>query len=222
MNILRRKRNRYYFFGIVSSTLILLCGIIPVRLAIAYNQAPQPQAILTLGGGIQREKFTAEFAQAYPSLEIWVSSGTKPEIARTVFRKAGIPDEQVHLDRRALDTVTNFTSLVKDFKNQGIQHVYLITSDFHMPRAKAIATVVLGSQGIAFTPVSIPTDEPPESQLRIVRDSGRAFLWVFTGRTGASLNLQRQSDTARASVTNKSGGVEDKESGRENSILLGM
>jgi uncharacterized SAM-binding protein YcdF (DUF218 family) len=194
MNILRRKRKRNgcRFICLVSFTLILLLiGIIPVRIAIAYYQTPQPQAILTLGGGIAREEFTAQFAKTHPSLEIWVSTGSPPKTAQPIFRNAGIPDSRVHLDYRAIDTVTNFTSLVADFQRQNIQHLYLITSDFHMRRAKAIAFFVLGSRGIAFTPVPIPTNHPPETKLHILRDISRALLWLITGRTGASLrNLQ--------------------------------
>ena len=166
----------------------MLLSIIPVQLAIAFYQAPLPQAIFTLGGGLDREEFTAQFAAWYPSLEIWVSSGTRPDKAREIFQAAGISDERVNLDRRAVDTVTNFTSLVADFKSLNIQHLYLITSDFHMRRAIAIATLVLGSRGIAFTPVSIPSKQPPESWLHIFRDFGRALFWIFTGHTGASLN----------------------------------
>ena len=189
MKKFHHKRKGYRFFCLASAALILvLISIIPVRLAIATKIAPLPQAILTLGGGPDREQFTAHFAQMYPSLEIWVSSGTPPDNAREIFQAAGIPNTRVHIDRRAVDTVTNFTSLVKDFKKRNFHHLYLITSDFHMPRSLAIATFVLGSQGIAFTPVSIPSDKPPESWLRILRDSGRALIWVVTGRTGASLN----------------------------------
>ncbi|MBD2129866.1 YdcF family protein [Microcoleus sp. ZQ-A2] len=185
-----RKRWKSRFFALLSyAFLLLLLGIIPARLAIASYQAPHPQGILTLGGGRDREEFTAQFAKYYPSLEIWVSSGTSPDLARPIFRAAGIPDSRVHLDNRAVDTVTNFTSLVEDLKRRHIQHIYLITSDFHMSRAKAIATIVLGSQGIAFTPVSVPTREPVESQLHILRDVVRAFLWLVTGRTGASLRI---------------------------------
>lgn len=146
MRIFRGKRNGYKFYSLVSCTLIvLLLGIIPMRLAIAYYQAPYPQAIFTLGGGMEREQFTAQFAKDHPSLDIWVSSGYHPQKARLIFRAAGIPDARVNFDSRALDTVTNFTSLVADFKRREIQHLDLITSDFHMPRAKAIATLVLGS-----------------------------------------------------------------------------
>jgi uncharacterized SAM-binding protein YcdF (DUF218 family) len=159
-----------------------------VRLAIAYYQAPIPEAILTLGGDFEREPFTAQFAQAYPDLNIWVSTGSPPEKARVTFRQAGIAEERVHLDRRAVDTVTNFTTLVPTFKTQDIQHVYLITSDFHMRRAKAIAFFVFGSRGIAFTAVSVPSDKPSESLLHILRDTGRAAIWIVTGRTGASFN----------------------------------
>ncbi len=166
----------------------MLLLLIPIRLAIANYQTPHPQGILTLGGGQDREEFTARFAQTHPSLEIWVSSGIPPNNAREIFRAVGIRKQRVHLDYRASDTITNFTSLVQDFKNRNIQHLYVITSDFHMLRAKAIASIVLGSQGITFTPISIPSNEPTESFVRILRDSGRSIFWVFTGRTGASLS----------------------------------
>lgn len=181
-----------YRFFCLASTLLLLLSIIPIRIAIAKTCAPFPQAILTLGGGSEREELAARLAQMYPSLEIWVSSGTSPESAHQTFQSAGIANTRVHLDRRAVDTVTNFTSLVKDFKKRHFQHLYVITSDFHMPRAKAVAIFVLGSQGITFTPLSVPSNKPPESWLLILRDSSRALFWIFTGYTGASLKLMLQ------------------------------
>lgn len=168
--------------------LVVLISFIPVRIAIAHIQAPQPQAILTLGSWLDREFFTAQFATKHPNLEIWVSSGTPPEFASPIFRAFGIPESRVHLNYRAVDTVTNFTTLVGDFKRHKIQHLYLITSEYHLTRAKAVATLILGSQGIIFTPVSVPSNEPSESGLRILRDICRSLLWIFIGRTGASLN----------------------------------
>ncbi len=189
MNILSSQHKKQRFFLWASSTfLLLLVTFIPVRLMVAYHQAPHPQAILTLGGGINREKFTAEFAQNHPKLDIWVSSGISEQKARPIFAAADIPEERVYLDYDAVDTVTNFTTIGPDFRRRNIQHVYLITSDFHMPRAKAIASIVFGSQGIAFTPITIPSNRRPESSLRIARDAGRSLLWLVTGRTGASLN----------------------------------
>lgn len=168
--------------------VIFWLSIIPIRLTRAWQQVPEPQAILTLGGGIGREKAAAKLAQDYPHLEIWVSSGSLlPKEAYSLFQEFGIAEHRLHLDRRATDTVTNFTTLVNELEQSNIKHVYLVTSDFHLPRATAIATIVLGSRGIAFTPVAITSDHPPESTLKILRDSGRSLFWILTGHTGASL-----------------------------------
>ncbi|MDB9374988.1 YdcF family protein [Nodularia sphaerocarpa] len=182
------KLKQKYGFLIIAGFILALLSIIPIRLAIATYQSPQPQAILTLGGSPEREEFTAEFAQKHPQLDIWVSSGSSPETALAIFENADIAQQRLHLDQRAVDTVTNFTTLVEDFQHHHIQHIYLITSAYHMPRAKAIATIVLGSQGITFTPVPIPSQKPRESIVRIVRDSGRSLLWIVSGRTGASFH----------------------------------
>jgi uncharacterized SAM-binding protein YcdF (DUF218 family) len=174
----------------VAGTLIWL-GSLPIRMAIAAHQAPEPELILVLGGGTGREEAAAQIAKYHPSLEVWVSSGDgMPQSVYAIFQAAGVDNKRVHPDYRATDTVTNFTTLVSEFQQRGIQHLFLVTSDFHMPRAKAIATVVLGSRGIAFTPVAVPSNRSPESNLRIARDVGRSLLWVATGKTGASWGQQ--------------------------------
>jgi uncharacterized SAM-binding protein YcdF (DUF218 family) len=183
------KLKRFWKYGTVGFSSILLVGlsVIPLRLALAAQQAPYPEAILVLGGDAHREEIGAQLAQHYPELRVWVSTGETPKVSRAIFQSAGIPDDRVYLDYRASDTVTNFTTLVSEFQQKGIQHLYVVTSDFHMPRAKVIATIVLGSNGITFTPISVPTGAPRESLLRIARDGGRSILWLATGRTGASL-----------------------------------
>lgn len=180
---------RWRLICLASLSLILtLLSIIPLQLAIAINQAPQPQAFLMLGGDPTREQLTAELAQWYPSLEIWVSSPPEPQKTYETFQAVGIPKSRLHIDVHATDTLTNFTSVVGDFKQRQLQHIFLITSDFHMLRAKAIATFVLGSQGITFTPISVPSKRTDsESLLRIIRDIVRSLLWIATGHTGASL-----------------------------------
>lgn len=177
---------------ILISIIVINLGFIPVKIAIARFQAPVPQGILTLGGDPQREVFTAEFARKHPQLPIWVSTGSEEMLAREIFHSAGVDNRRVYIDRRATDTVTNFTTLVKDFRQQKIKHLYLITSDFHLPRAQAIALIVLGSQGITYTPISLASDRPAESKLKTFRDLGRSFIWIFTRHTGSSLNSERK------------------------------
>lgn len=147
----------------------------------------EPQAILVLGGDAEREHFAAQFASGHPDLEIWVSSGTNPEYAYWLFQEANIPLERVHLDYRAVDTVTNFTTVVEDLKQEGIESVYLVTSDYHMRRAAIIAQVVLGRHDIAFQPMPVPSGkDDAEPLVRGIRDGARAVIWVFTGQTGSS------------------------------------
>ncbi|MEM7797523.1 MAG: YdcF family protein [Cyanobacteria bacterium P01_D01_bin.71] len=150
-------------------------------------QLREPQAILVLGGAIEREHFAAEFAQQHPNLEIWVSSGTNPEYAQWLFQEADIELERVHLDYRAVDTVTNFTTVVEDLKQDGVESVYLVTSDYHMRRAKIIAQVVLSRHDITFEPLPVPSEQAgAEPLVQGLRDGARAMLWVVTGQTGSS------------------------------------
>ncbi len=164
-----------------------LCSIIPIRLAIATHLAPRPQAILMLGGDISREKAAAQLAYQHPLLPVWTSTGQPPKAAYAIFEAAGVSRDRLHLDYRAVDTVTNFTTLVSDLQQHNIHHIFLVTSDFHMPRARAIATIVLGSRGIAVTPIPVPSPNPPEHWTRTARDCFRSVVWLITGRTGASL-----------------------------------
>jgi uncharacterized SAM-binding protein YcdF (DUF218 family) len=163
--------------------LFLLClalarlACVPIQLYFARYSLPQ--AIVTLGGGPDREEFTAQFAKLYPELDIWISSGTAKEYVVNIFTRENIPLVRLHLDYRAVDTLTNFTTLVPNLKNHQIHHVYLITSDIHQPRAQAIAFWVFGSQNITYTPIPVASDLPPERLTRILRDRARAILWVL-------------------------------------------
>lgn len=187
---LRSKNYRTMWVAFTTSILVLLISFIPIRLVLAQMRSPIPQVIFTLGGGSGREEFTALFAQQHPTLDIWVSSGASTQQAKDIFRRAAIADNRINIDRRAIDTVTNFTSLVKDFRDRDIHHLYLITSDFHMRRARAIAFFVFGSRGITTTPVIITSQQPNESLIKVARDIGRSILWIATGHTGASLHPQ--------------------------------
>ncbi|NWF59725.1 MAG: YdcF family protein [Fischerella sp.] len=153
------------------------------------GQLVQPQAILVLGGStrkLEREKFTADFARKHSNLPIWISGGSPPRVTREVFAKAGINTQRLHLDYRANNTVENFTTLVDDLEKSGVKSVYLVTSDYHMRRATVIGEIVLGSRGISFKPVSVPSNNSPEPIAKSIRDGVRSLVWVATGYTGGN------------------------------------
>jgi uncharacterized SAM-binding protein YcdF (DUF218 family) len=166
-----------------------LSGVIAIRLAIAQQQAPEPQALLVLEGDTNRIRFAAQFSKSHPALPIWVSGNPGGfELNQLIFRQAGIPLERVHYDFCATDTVTNFTCNVDEFSQRQIQHVYVVTSSDHMPRSLAIAAIAFGSHGITCTPLSIPSEGSTESWFRILRDCIRCVIWLATGWTAANLN----------------------------------
>ncbi len=155
------------------------------------NQFIQPQAVILLGGStkyLEREKFTAQFARSHPHLPIWITGGSPKQFTEQVFKKAGVNPKRLHLDYEAVDTVTNFTTLVDDLESSGIKNVYLVTSDYHMRRARVIGEIVLGSRGISFKPVAIPSQQSPEPIQKSIRDAARAVVWVATGFTGTNPN----------------------------------
>lgn len=168
----------------------LLFFLVLLALWLGYKQVRgyfvRPEAILVLGGSQERERFAAQVAKTHPELSVWVSSGSPKWYVEKVFTNAGIERDRLHLDYRALDTVTNFTTLVDDFKAQGIDSVYLVTSENHMRRARLIGEIVFGSRGITLKPLSVPSTYPPEPVEKSLRDTLRALLWVATGRTGAT------------------------------------
>ncbi|MEM9807759.1 MAG: YdcF family protein [Cyanobacteria bacterium P01_D01_bin.56] len=168
------------------SVLLLAAGAWLVQWHVR-SRFSSPTVALVLGGDAKREEFAAEFATEHRDLDVWISSGANPEYSTWVFENAQVSLERLHLDYRAVDTVTNFTTLVDDFDRLGIKSVYLITSDYHMRRASTIAAIVLGSRGIHYKPLSVVSEQPSEPLLRSVRDGGRSILWVFTGKTGSEL-----------------------------------
>jgi uncharacterized SAM-binding protein YcdF (DUF218 family) len=165
--------------------------LLAFAIALSFHQVQswlqQPQAVLVLGGSPSREVFAAEFAREHPDLPIWVSSGSNRAYTEGVFSDAGIDPNRLHLDYRAEDTVTNFTTLVDQFKARNIRSLYVITSDYHMRRAEVIGEIVLGSRGIHFKPIAVPSNRAPETLDKTVRDGARAVLWVVTGKTGATI-----------------------------------
>ncbi|WP_206815087.1 YdcF family protein [Chroococcus sp. FPU101] len=148
-----------------------------------------PEAIIVLGGHESRERFAAKLALEHPELPIWVSSGSPKAYVKRIFAKEGVNTNpaHLHLDYRAVDTVTNFTTLVNDLKKHGVDSVYLVTSDNHMRRARIVGEIVLGSQGIMIKPLAVPSDAPSEPIEKSLRDGARAVLWLIMGSTGEDL-----------------------------------
>ncbi|PSP17919.1 MAG: YdcF family protein [Cyanobacteria bacterium QS_8_64_29] len=186
------RRPRWRWLGAALALGLLgAASVIPLQLARARQQQPQPEAVLVLGGGgSERMQRAARLLRQRPQLEAWISAPKQTWPAnRAAFRQTGVARDRLHPDFCPTDTVTNFTCLLQNeaFQAAGIQHLYVVTSDYHMRRARTIAVLVLGSRGIAVTPLAVPTSRSPEDWQRAARDALRSLLWLATGRTGAGL-----------------------------------
>lgn len=176
-------------FGIRSLLLVsaLIAGVAVARPLRPFAKAAltrqDPQRILVLGGDADRERIGLKLARQL-KLPLVVSGGTNPEYAQWLMEHEGLGRNEVRLDYRAQDTLGNFTSLVDELQGEGIEHLLLVTSEDHLPRALVVGGIVAGSRGIRLTgvPVSCAARCRAESMGKRWGDGLRALAWVVTGR----------------------------------------
>ena len=190
----RRRRRGLPWRGLLLTGLA--AGLVWLSRGWWWPAPPQPQMILVLGGDVAREQVAAELARQR-GLPVVVSGGSNPEYAQWLFgQREGLPADQVLLDYRAQDTVSNFTSLVDDLRRARIRHALLVTSSDHMPRALLVGRLVAGSRGIHLTPVAVSCGGRciHEPSTKLWRDGLRSVLWVISGhdlRGWAAAHLPR-------------------------------
>ncbi|TFJ81556.1 hypothetical protein NSK_006807 [Nannochloropsis salina CCMP1776] len=118
----------------------------------------------------------------YDQIPLFVSSGalSPDELPPATLH----PFRRIVLDRRALCTLTNFTSLLPTFRAAKIRHVLVVTSQSHLSRAMTVGRIVLRSQGIRVCGLGVEDGGGEEGWGRRGRDALRASWWVWTGWEG--------------------------------------
>ena len=139
--------------------------------------------ILHLGGTWARACTAADLAQYLDDYLVIVSSEGNEEGFRAVYEKAGIPADKVIHDQAAWDTVTNFTHTYRLLISLGVERLFVVTSDFHMPRARAIAKAVWGGRIKELHFIEHPhSSKSAKSDAKyIFIDRLRAIIWRWTG-----------------------------------------
>ncbi len=161
----------------------------PYRKTILNKESPQ--LILVLGGDVDREHIGVSLASKL-NLPLIVSGGSNPEHAEWLIKKSALDSWQVKFDYRAKDTLGNFTSIVDELLSKNINHIIVITSTDHLPRALIVGKIIAGSRGINLTsiPVSCANRCKKESLEKIFIDLIRAVIWVTTGKDVKELTKQ--------------------------------
>lgn len=146
------------------------------------NQSKPIDAIFVLGGSIRREIYAARLAKQYPKLPILISQGSKDPCIWLIFQREKARLDRVWLEKCANSTFENFFFSTPLLKRWQVRKVKLVTSATHLPRAKYLADILLGAQGIAVeieTPQEKGVPGNNESSLKTRLDVTRSLIWAF-------------------------------------------
>jgi len=145
---------------------------------------------LILGGNADRERLAVrkvcktEWTRAgkHP---VWISGPALTDDCVEVCKNQGCDVDYLRVDYKALDTLSNFTTLVEDIKVHRFEKITLVSSAFHIRRGEAIASVILPAYNAILSKPSVVISpqkgEKPESILLSIRDLVRAWLWRWFG-----------------------------------------
>lgn len=166
--------------------LVLLAAIVIWVSSLAtqlYRHAQQPpDAVLVLGGSIRREIVVADAVAAGSHLPVLISHGASPPCTRLVFDRVAAPIDQVWLETCAESTFDNYRYSLPTLQHWGVDHVVVVTSPTHLPRAAWLARLLLSSHGIwvemqLVEEIGVPANV--ENPLKTVLDVGRSLGWAM-------------------------------------------
>lgn len=175
--------------GFIVLGFFLLSLLFHFFIALPLNQKKPIDGVLVLGGGVEREVYAAQLAKKFPDVPIVISGGTIPPCSYQVFQREKAPMNRVWLELCAQSTFDNFLFSIPIFKKWNVHRVRLITSPTHLPRAKWLADILLGSQGIAVE-VDIEIESvlfgaivgSTESDIKSFLDVSRSLLFAVVGQ----------------------------------------
>ncbi|NEO33094.1 MAG: YdcF family protein [Symploca sp. SIO3C6] len=174
----QRLITRFGLFGLG----VLLCGGLLINGLKAYSAASgSVDAFFVLGGSITREVYVANLAKQQPSARVLISSGSQDPCIIKIFQQQWAPINRVWLEKCADSTFSNFYFNIPILKKWGVRKVKLITSPSHLPRAKWMAQILLGAQGIWVEVDTVKEEGVPgnkESSLKTGLDLTRSLIWA--------------------------------------------
>ncbi len=138
-----------------------------------------------LGGSIRREMYVTQLAKQYPDIRILISTGSDDPCIVKLFEREQAPTQQVWLEKCANSTFDNFVYSQPILNKWHAHHVKLITSGTHLPRAKWMAQILLGSHGIWVDIETVKEPGVPANQelwLKTGLDVTRTFLWALASQ----------------------------------------
>ena len=140
-----------------------------------------PDVILHLGGNPNRVERTITTALEHPEAAVIISSESGAAWVGEQLVRAGVRLNRVIVDNAAYDTVGNLTTTWRMVRHLRARRVFVVTSDWHMPRAMAVARIAYWLRGVR--PVACPWPDGNRRDPGNLRwDRWRTWVWRLTGR----------------------------------------
>ncbi|MGB6300787.1 MAG: YdcF family protein [Rivularia sp. (in: cyanobacteria)] len=165
----------------IAISLLISIWLFFTTITVFFASSKPVDAFFVLGGSIKREIYVAELAQKYPQIPILISSGSEDPCILLIFQRQTAPMENVWLEKCADSTFDNFYYSIPILRQWGVRKVKLITSTTHLPRAKLMAQILLGSHGMWVSPDIIQEQGIPgnrEYWWKTALDVTRSILWA--------------------------------------------
>lgn len=161
--------------------LLLVWGITVGQRLYQGAHRPNADAILMLGGSIRREIYLADQVTQGLKLPILISQGSPDPCIKILFERAAAALDQIWLETCAQSTFDNFRYGWPVLKDWQVRRVQVVTSATHLPRARWLAQIMLGSHGLWVDMVIVPEQGIPGNQERSLKtalDVTRALGWA--------------------------------------------
>lgn len=173
---------------LLSAVIVLVALLSSVWHQIQGLSAASQQPVDTffvLGGSIRREMYVSQLAKQNPDIPILISTGSDDPCILKLFEREQAPTQQVWLEKCANSTFDNFVYSQPILSQWHAHHVKLITSPTHLPRAKWMAQIVLGSHGIWVDIETVKETGVPANRefgLKTAVDVSRTVLWALASQ----------------------------------------
>lgn len=182
----RKKRTRkmllLLLLPIVSGLLVWVVG--NTLLLLSAAEAPV-DTYLVLGGSIKREIYITQIAKQHPQTRILISAGSQDPCILGLFQRQNSPVKRVWLEHCAKSTFDNFYYTLPILQKWRVQHIKLVTSPTHLPRAKWLAQIILGAHGIWVETDIVAESGVPgnkESRIKTGLDVIRSIFWAVASQ----------------------------------------
>lgn len=179
----RNQQSRWQFLPRLTNIfcLLLTSWLVFNTITLIFASSKPVDAIFVLGGSIQREVYAAQLVTENPQIPVLISKGSPDPCILRVFVRQAANLENIWLEKCADSTFENFYYSLPILRQWKVHKVKLITSTTHLPRAKWMAQIILGGNGIWVEPDIIQEQGIPgnqESRIKTGLDITRSFFWA--------------------------------------------